>query len=86
MQFATRIACKWIVSVLRIAHKHDCEGLLALELLLEADQSELPDFKSLQGHYVDIGKAPQIPVRQHKSVEYDELLEGSWATRGVSHG
>ena len=32
-QFTPRDACKWIVSVLRIAFEYDCESMLAVELL-----------------------------------------------------
>jgi transposase InsO family protein len=85
-QFDPRMACKWIVSVLRIAYENDCESLLAVELLLEADRTRLPELKTLQERYLNIVAPPKIPVRQHKATDYDELLQSNWAAEVADHG
>lgn len=84
-QFTPQIACKWIVCVLRIAHENDCESLLAGKLLLEAEQSQLPELDRLQDRYLPRTNVPAIPVRQHAVIDYDALLEGQWATLEASH-
>lgn len=86
-QFTPRDACKWIVSVLRIAYEYDCEGSLAFELLeLVRKGKQLPTLKQLQQRYLKDVEKPDIPVRQHETSDYDELLDGEWANRKVSHG
>ena len=85
-QFTPRDACKWIVSVLRIAFEYDCESMLAVELLEQARTNKLPELKRLQERYLDGIKQPDIPTRQHDKAGYDELLNGDWADRKVKHG
>jgi len=85
-QFSPQTACKWIVYVLRIAHENDCEGQLAGELLLEAEQVPLPELDTLQGRYLPRTNVPPIPVRQHAVIDYDALLEGQWAILESCHG
>lgn len=84
-QFTPQEACKWIVSVLRFAADYDCEGLLAYELLQQAEQGELPDLKALQARYLSHTTPPAIPTRQHRVSEYDQLLKGQWAAQEVAH-
>jgi transposase InsO family protein len=85
-QFKPRDACKWIVAVLRLAYDYDCEGLLGMELLQEAQRTALPDLKTLQARYLQHTSPPDIPIRQHTIDEYDQLLTGQWKTREVSCG
>ena len=86
-QFTPRDACKWIVSVLRIAYEYDCESSMADELLEQArNDDQLPTLKQLQQRYLKNIKKPDIPVRQHATSDYDELLDGDWACRKVSDG
>ena len=84
-QFAIQDACKWIVSVLRVAHDYDCEEHLASTLLEEARQAKLPDLKQLQQRYLKTGHKPAIPLRQHSVTDYDRLLSGQWLQQEVAH-
>jgi hypothetical protein len=81
--FTPQDACKWMVAVLRIAYDYDCEGILAYELLLQAEKGQLPDLKALQARYLKHGKPPAIPVRQHCIADYDQLLTGQWKEQEV---
>jgi len=85
-QFAPRDACKWIVSVLRIAFEYDCESMLAVELLEQARTDKLPELKQLQERYLNKIKQPDIPIRQHDTADYDELLSGGWKNEKVKYG
>jgi transposase InsO family protein len=84
VQFTPQEACKWMVSVLRLAHDYDCEGLLGSELMLQSDQ--LPDLKTLQARYLSHKKPPPIPVRQHAVADYDSLLNGNWTKQEAANG
>ena len=86
-QFTPRDACKWIVSVLRIAHEYDCESSIALELLEQvSNKKQLPTLKQLQQRYLKDVHKPDIPVRQHATADYDELLDGGWTNWRASNG
>jgi len=85
-QFTPQEACKWIVAVLRFAADYDCESSLACELLLQAEQGQLPDLKSLQAKYLRHTEPPPIPLRQHQIAGYDQLLTGQWKNQEVSCG
>lgn len=82
-QFSPKYACKWIVTLLRLAHEHHCEEPLAMSLLDESKQGLLPDLKTLQSRYLRHLDPPDIPVRQHSVVSYDALLSGRWLTQEV---
>lgn len=84
-QFTPQEACKWMVSVLRFAADYDCEGRLADELLQQAEQTQLPELKTLQARYLSHTTPPDIPTRQHQVGDYDQLLKGQWAAREVTH-
>lgn len=81
-QFCPQMACKWMVTVLRIAHDHDCEPQLAASLLQQAEHGALPDLKSLQADYLQSGTPPDIPLRQHAIADYDQLLHNHWTNQG----
>lgn len=91
-QFTPKEACKWIVGVLRIAYDYDCEGVLGNQLQQQAQDGELPELQSIQSQYIPRVDTPDIPVRQHKPSDYNELLKEQWTTQatqapqGVSHG
>jgi hypothetical protein len=77
-QFTPQEACKWMVAVLRFAADYNCESSLASELILQAEQGQLPNLKSLQARYIQHTEPPAIPVRQHQVADYDQLLTGQW--------
>jgi len=83
-QFTPQEACKWIVAVLRFAYDYDCEGVLAAELILQAERGALPDLQSIQARYLKHCTLPAIPVRQHPMADYDQLLTGAWMTQEVA--
>lgn len=83
LQFNPQQACKWMVSVLRIACDHDCESRLAAELL---QKETLPELKVLQKRFLRHNmQQPLIPPRQHGIDTYDQLLNGDWMTQEVAH-
>ncbi|OED42661.1 hypothetical protein AB833_05765 [Chromatiales bacterium (ex Bugula neritina AB1)] len=86
-QFTPQEACKWMVAVLRIACDHDCESVLA-EQLLEQQQREgkLPALKTLQARYIGDPTTPPIPIRQHSINDYDGFLSGQWIAREAANG
>ena len=75
-----------MVAVLRFAADYDCEGSLASELMMQTEQGQLPDLKSLQASYCQHTEPPPIPVRQHQIADYDRLLTGQWKGQEVSCG
>jgi transcriptional regulator with XRE-family HTH domain len=83
-QFTPQDACKWMVAVLRVAYDYDCEGLLAADLILQAEHGALPDLKVLQANYLQHRTPPPIPVRQHQVIDYDQLLTGQWMHQEVA--
>ena len=83
-QFTPQEACKWIVTVLRVAYDYDCEGTLVAELMWQAEQGALPDLKSVQAKYLRHRTPPPIPVRQHQVADYDQLLTGQWLGQEVT--
>lgn len=85
-QFSPKDACKWIVTLLRLADEHDCEVQLGLSLLEEAHHKPLPDLKTLQSRYLRHVDPPDIPLRQHSTQSYDDLLKGAWLSQGVTGG
>lgn len=84
-----REACKWMVTVLRLAYDYDCEGTLGAELLYAANQGRLPTCQQLQARFLPRrNDAYQATAAQHDLSEYDGLLKHSWATAAaeVAHG
>ncbi len=82
-QFTPQEACKWMVAVLRFAYDYDCQGTLATELRLQAEQGALPDLQSVQAKYLQHSSPPPIPLRQHQVADYDQLLTGQWMGQEV---
>lgn len=76
-QLASREACKWIVTVLRIAADHNCASQFGQELLAQSGQ--LPDVKTLQTTYLSAEKVTLTEPTQHDINDYDQLLSSQWA-------
>jgi hypothetical protein len=82
-----RDACKWIVTVLRLAYEYDCESQLAAQLLSELAGGALPDIKQIQARYLrpnELVNDRGIP--QHSLADYDDLLASGSAQSPVSQG
>jgi transposase InsO family protein len=77
-QLSSRDACKWMVTVLRIAADHQCEVELGETLLKQAQTQSQPDIKTLQSRYLKIKEQPSINSKQHEITDYDALLSGQW--------
>jgi len=74
-QLAAREACKWIVTVLRLAYEYDDEQALGQDLLASAQAGKFASITELQARYlVSDPSALNIVSPQHKLVSYDELL------------
>ena len=70
-----REACKWIVTVLRLAYEYDCESQLATELLNELQGDKLPDIKEVQTRFLRPSDAvSEQGAPQHDLAGYDDLL------------
>lgn len=75
-QLPKREACKWIVSVLRLAFEYDSETELGTQLLEAALQGSIPDIKDIQAQFIRAGSlAPDhTTTPQHDLNSYDDLL------------
>ena len=80
-------ACKWMVTVLRLAYDYDCEGTLGTELLDKAQRNQLPSRQQLQARFLPqkahrhgIAQSPT----QHALDSYDQLLNMIPARRPVA--
>ena len=83
-QFDSHSACKWMVSVLKIASMSHDESLLAQSLL---DMKKLPTTKNLQDKYlIKTQTVPNIAQKQHDINGYDALLKGTWSQNENSTG
>jgi hypothetical protein len=70
-----REACKWIVTVLRLAYEYDCESQLATELLNELQGDKLPDIKQIQTRFLRPSDVvSEMGTPQHALAGYDDLL------------
>jgi hypothetical protein len=72
-----REACKWIVTVLRLAFEYDSEDSLGRELLLEVTSGQFASIVDLQARFLS-GHRPVLneAASQHPLMSYDELLSG----------
>lgn len=83
-QFDSHSACKWMVSVLKIASTSSDENALAQELL---DMDKLPTTKCLQDKYlIKTQTVPSITQKQHDINSYDGLIKGTWSNSENSTG
>jgi hypothetical protein len=70
-----REACKWIVSVLRLAFEYDDEQALGQDLLIQAKAGKFASIIELQARYLTSNlSALNTTSPQHTLVSYDELL------------
>jgi len=74
-QLKAREACKWIVTVLRLAFEYDDEEALGRDLLIDARAGKFASITELQGRYLT-RQTPALSAAspQHELVSYDELL------------
>ena len=70
-----REACKWIVTVLRLAFEYDDEEALGRDLLIDVRAGKFASITELQGRYLtNQPPTPGAAKPQHDLVSYDELL------------
>ena len=70
-----RDACKWIVTVLRLAYEYDDEEALGRDLLANAKAGQFTSITELQARYLTSNQpALNTMSPQHELVSYDELL------------
>jgi transposase InsO family protein len=76
-----RNACKWIVTVLRLAYEHDDEQALGYDLLASAKAGKFASITELQAEYLTSSQsALHSASPQHELVSYDELLSSMTGT------
>lgn len=76
-------ACRYIVQVLYLAAKKDCEATLGRFILNGLDRGTLLSVRECQQRFSpDVTAIAVIKSRQHALVDYDELLEA----KEVAHG
>jgi transposase InsO family protein len=77
----TREACKWIVTVLRLAYEYDDEQALGHDLLIGAKAGNFASITGLQARYLTSHQpALNSTSPQHELVSYDELLSSMTGT------
>ena len=70
-----REACKWMVTVLRLAYEYDDEESLGQDLLTQAKAGKFASITELQARYLtSTPPAISAAAPQHDLVSYDELL------------
>ncbi len=70
-----KLACKYIVTCLHMAAKHDCETELADFVLKSIERSKLVALSELRNRFGDPAQElPDISITQHNLSGYDELL------------
>ena len=71
-----RLACKYIVKVLNIAHKYNCEDDLGNHIIMEMNKNKIITIAELEQRYKkESGVFPDIKVYQHNLSDYDKMLE-----------
>ena len=74
-QLEARAACKWIVTVLRLAYEYDDEQALGQDLLACAKVGKFASITELQARYLTSNRsALNTTSPQHELISYDELL------------
>lgn len=83
-QLDERAACKWMVTVLRLAYDYDCESALGQELLQAGEQGQLPSRQQLQARFLpsQAHHRTQVSVPQHCLNSYDRLLTSNGPVAG----
>lgn len=73
--FESKSACKFIVGLLYIAAKKDCEEALANEVLTEITMGKTPNLNHLQDKYqCRRNSSPTVHVEQHLLSSYNSLI------------
>ena len=71
----SREACKWIVTVLRLAYEYDAEKQLGEELLIEVQSGKFASIKAIQDRFFRPSQSmPELQGKQHDLQSYDALL------------
>ena len=71
----SREACKWIVTVLRLAYEYDAEKQLGEELLVEVKSGKFASIKAIQDRFFRPSQPmPELQGKQHDLQSYDALL------------
>lgn len=73
-RLAPREACKWMVGVLALAARQDCEQRLGEQLVAALGRGRVPSLESLQAQFLPDQAPPALSARQHALRDYDELL------------
>lgn len=79
-RLAPREACKWMVGVLALAARYDCEQALGQQLVATLARGEVPALKTLQAQFLPAQHPPPLNACQHALADYDQLLSAE-----VSH-
>lgn len=69
-----RAACKWMVTVLWLAHEYDSEQALGEQLLGEAKAGQFASIKTIQDRFFRPNPTPELQTKQHDLQSYDALL------------
>lgn len=79
-QLAADEACYYIVKLLYLAHRYDCERQLEQEVLQGIRQRQLPSLRQCEERFMPTATLPSvISVSQHALQSYNALLGGSHA-------
>ena len=71
-----KVACKFIVRVLYLADKYDCEDDIASYVIEQIKENKAITLSALEGRYKkEKAILPDIIVTQHSLLEYDKMLE-----------
>lgn len=74
-QMQARAACKWIVGLLALAARANCEAALEHYLISGAEQSDLPSICALEARFdKQTRSVPEVNVEQHSADDYEQLL------------
>lgn len=75
-EMAARVACKFMVKVLYLADKYDCEEDIACYILSQIKKNKAITITTLEQRYrKEKTILPNIIVPQHNLLEYDKMLE-----------
>lgn len=73
-QFESKLACKWMVTVLKIAATHKDETEFGQDLLAQVIRGKIPELKQLQTQFLPKKTLPAITVKQHDLNAYDQFI------------
>lgn len=71
-------ACYYLVRLLYLAHKNNCERQLANFVLAGISERQLPSIRSCEDRFSNLRvSTPKITIAQHSLADYSQLLGGS---------